>query len=489
MTDDTMKQPAPKPGAATPTWDLVLADIKARDAAGAAKYGVRHQADNGRSHIIDAYEESLDQTVYLRAEMERQKAQSVRIEALEGALRIALKWARNDLQREQERYEVGGLKQQHVENALLGWRTRVEAIEAALANTPEPELQPTPAPADPGTGPVCQRCGHRESKHLDVGCFCDCDSFLAAPVGAPAEATSARPSVPPASVGGSTPPAAHSLRDRIMLVVHAFSDDGRRADMRRIAMDAGKVEAERDTLRARVAELEAKPDTKACTCVYPTTCAECDPTVEVECSGCEQSMEVTDSSVVYCEGCMVRDGGWMSRLLHAVDASLGAEYDAGDCNTELLTLRAERLIRLARSYGPGGQNAPPLAAPAAPLCTACASGDHQWHTGGKLLGPGSCVNGECRCEVRPVVPATAARSDLFPAGSTVEQTRFGVRVNIPAAPESAASAGGDPVAVGGAICPGCLIGDHRRHDDAWGGTCIGCACGVKITRETATVKP
>lgn len=70
----------------------------------------------------------------------------------------------------------------------------------------------------------------------------------------------------------------------------------------------------------------------------------------------------------------------------------------------------------------------------------------------------------------------------------------------PSAPESAASAGGettasilrmptprDPVAVGGSICAECLIGDHRRHDDAWGGICIGCACGVKITRET--VKP
>lgn len=47
----------------------------------------------------------------------------------------------------------------------------------------------------------------------------------------------------------------------------------------------------------------------------------------------------------------------------------------------------------------------PVGEPAVPLCAACASGDHQWHTGGELLGPGSCVNGECRCEVRPVVPA------------------------------------------------------------------------------------
>ena len=65
--------PPPKAGTAPPTWDLVLADMKARDAAGAAKYGVRHQHDNGRDHLQDAYEEALDLAVYLRAEIERRK--------------------------------------------------------------------------------------------------------------------------------------------------------------------------------------------------------------------------------------------------------------------------------------------------------------------------------------------------------------------------------------------------------------------------------
>lgn len=64
-------QRPPKPGTAPATWDLVLADIAARDRMGAAKYGVRHQSDNGRDHLRDAYEEALDLVVYLRAEIHR----------------------------------------------------------------------------------------------------------------------------------------------------------------------------------------------------------------------------------------------------------------------------------------------------------------------------------------------------------------------------------------------------------------------------------
>ncbi len=67
-------QPAPKPGTAPATWNLVMADMRKRDRMGAAKYGVRHQHDNGRDHLRDAYEEALDLAVYLRAEIERRDA-------------------------------------------------------------------------------------------------------------------------------------------------------------------------------------------------------------------------------------------------------------------------------------------------------------------------------------------------------------------------------------------------------------------------------
>lgn len=66
-------QPPPKMGEAPPSWSLVIIDMHERDRTGAAKYGVRHQFDNGRDHLVDAYQESLDQTVYLRAEIEKRR--------------------------------------------------------------------------------------------------------------------------------------------------------------------------------------------------------------------------------------------------------------------------------------------------------------------------------------------------------------------------------------------------------------------------------
>lgn len=67
-------EPAPRPGTARATWSLVMADMLERDAAGAAKYGIRHQHDNGRDHLVDAYQEALDLALYLRAEIEKRKA-------------------------------------------------------------------------------------------------------------------------------------------------------------------------------------------------------------------------------------------------------------------------------------------------------------------------------------------------------------------------------------------------------------------------------
>lgn len=69
----TDPQQPPKPGSASPTVDLVLADLAERKAYGTAKYGVAHQSDNGRDHLVDLYQELLDGCVYVRAEIERRK--------------------------------------------------------------------------------------------------------------------------------------------------------------------------------------------------------------------------------------------------------------------------------------------------------------------------------------------------------------------------------------------------------------------------------
>ena len=65
-----MNQPAPKPNAGTPIWELVIADMRERDRIGRKRYGTPLQAHNGRDALQDAYEEILDTAVYLRQAIE-----------------------------------------------------------------------------------------------------------------------------------------------------------------------------------------------------------------------------------------------------------------------------------------------------------------------------------------------------------------------------------------------------------------------------------
>ena len=61
------EQPDPKPNDLPAAWDLVMADMKARDLVGRQRYGVPLQPHNGRDTLRDAYEEALDLCVYLRS--------------------------------------------------------------------------------------------------------------------------------------------------------------------------------------------------------------------------------------------------------------------------------------------------------------------------------------------------------------------------------------------------------------------------------------
>lgn len=47
-------------------WDLVVADMVERDRKGVETYGKRLYAEDGRDTLLDAYEEALDLSVYLR---------------------------------------------------------------------------------------------------------------------------------------------------------------------------------------------------------------------------------------------------------------------------------------------------------------------------------------------------------------------------------------------------------------------------------------
>ena len=64
------EQPAPTPNGRPAVWDLVVEDMRARDALGRSRYGTPLQAGNGRDALRDLYEELLDAAVYAKAEME-----------------------------------------------------------------------------------------------------------------------------------------------------------------------------------------------------------------------------------------------------------------------------------------------------------------------------------------------------------------------------------------------------------------------------------
>jgi len=66
VSDINAHQPPPVPSARPAVWDLVLADMRERDAIGRHRYGTPLQPHNGRDALVDAYQEALDLVVYLR---------------------------------------------------------------------------------------------------------------------------------------------------------------------------------------------------------------------------------------------------------------------------------------------------------------------------------------------------------------------------------------------------------------------------------------
>ncbi len=72
MSDHLKEQREPaKESTGRDCWLLVILDMKERRRHGIEKYEVPVRPDNGRDHLIDAYQEALDLCVYLRAEIEK----------------------------------------------------------------------------------------------------------------------------------------------------------------------------------------------------------------------------------------------------------------------------------------------------------------------------------------------------------------------------------------------------------------------------------
>ncbi len=79
MTDPIRSQPPPIRNDSPAIWDLVIADMQQRDRDGAAKYGTRLQAGNGRDALLDAYAEALDLCVYLRQAITERDSQQLKV--------------------------------------------------------------------------------------------------------------------------------------------------------------------------------------------------------------------------------------------------------------------------------------------------------------------------------------------------------------------------------------------------------------------------
>lgn len=66
-------QPFPK-SEQIDVWPLVIKDMADRDRLGRAKYGIPLRIHNGRDALVDAYQEVLDLSVYMRQEIEERQA-------------------------------------------------------------------------------------------------------------------------------------------------------------------------------------------------------------------------------------------------------------------------------------------------------------------------------------------------------------------------------------------------------------------------------
>lgn len=93
---DVVEQVAPKPNERPAVWDAVIEDMRARDAHGRKHYGTPLQAMNGRNPFVDAYQESLDQTVYLKQAVQEHRERRA---ALDNVMAMAARLHRKSKER------------------------------------------------------------------------------------------------------------------------------------------------------------------------------------------------------------------------------------------------------------------------------------------------------------------------------------------------------------------------------------------------------
>jgi hypothetical protein len=89
MLDTVAPQPPSKPGRESVT-DLVIDDLKRRREGGILKYGRQLETHNGRSFVIDAFQEALDLVCYLRGLAQEHNDSEQAVSELETAVKTLL---------------------------------------------------------------------------------------------------------------------------------------------------------------------------------------------------------------------------------------------------------------------------------------------------------------------------------------------------------------------------------------------------------------
>ena len=80
MSDKTIDdQPPPTESEFPSVWPMVIRDMEERHRIGIERYGTPLRPHNGRDALIDAYQEALDQVVYLRQEIEQRGLAPLRV--------------------------------------------------------------------------------------------------------------------------------------------------------------------------------------------------------------------------------------------------------------------------------------------------------------------------------------------------------------------------------------------------------------------------
>jgi hypothetical protein len=83
-------QPPPVANSHPAIADLVIADMRQRKILGLERYGTPLQPHNGRDALVDAYQEALDLTMYLRQAIEERRmvrSREERVAAVAATLR------------------------------------------------------------------------------------------------------------------------------------------------------------------------------------------------------------------------------------------------------------------------------------------------------------------------------------------------------------------------------------------------------------------